>query len=99
MDFKPVIQTCLDFSTSNNGTIQSYPAGCKNQLDIQSRTTRTEIHVEQVEPASGVWKAEQTQNAVGEKKRDTSEIVSTEEHLLEYLKRFWDKVEDTQVGA
>ena len=92
MDFKQVIQTCLEFATANDGTIQSYPlAGDKkNQLDIGPRTARTEIHIEEVEP--GVWQAEQTQNAVGEKKRDTtSEIVSTEEHLLEYLKRFWDK--------
>ena len=92
MNFKQVIQTCLDFATANDGTIQSYPAGYKkNQLDIGPRTARTEIHIEEVEPC--VWKAEQTQNAVfGEKKRDTtSEIVSTEEHLLEYLKRFWDK--------
>ena len=91
MDFMQVIQTSLNFATANDGTIQSYPAGDKkNQLDIGPRTARTEIHIEEVEPC--VWKAEQTQNAVGEKKRDTtSEIVSTEEHLLEYLKRFWDK--------
>ncbi len=90
MDFTQVIKTCLKFSTNNNGTIQSYPAGCNNQLDVQSRTNHTEIHVEQVKP--GVWNAEQTQNAVGEKNQ-TSETVSTEEHLLEYLSRYWD---DTQ---
>ena len=95
MDFKQVIQTCLNFATANDGTIQSYPAGDKkNQLDIGPRTARTEIHIEEVEP--GVWKAEQTQNAVGEKKNQTREIVSTEEHLLKYLSRFWDKVEDDE---
>ena len=87
MDFTQVIRTCLNFSIFNNGTIQSYPADCNNQLDVQSRTNRTEIHVEQVKP--GVWKAEQTQNAVGEKNQ-TSETVSTDEHLLEYLSRYWD---------
>jgi hypothetical protein len=92
MDFKQVIQTCLNFATANDGTIQSYPAGCKtNQLDIGPRTARTEIHIEQVQ--SGGWQAEQTQNAVGEKKNQTSETVYTEEHLLEYLSRYWDKVE------
>ncbi len=95
MDSKQVIQTCLNFATANDGTIQSYPAGYKtNQFDIGPRTARTQIHIEQVEP--GVWKAEQTQNAVGEKKHQTSEMVSTEEHLLKYLSRFWDKVEDDE---
>ena len=90
MDFKQVIQTSLNFATANDGTIQSYPAGDKkNQLDIGPRTARTEIHIEEVQ--NGGWKAEQTQKGEGVKKHETSEIVSTEEHLLEYLKRFWDK--------
>ena len=92
MDFKQVIKACLDFSTTNNGTIQSYPAGHNNQLDIQSRTnTRTSIHIEQLE-APGAWAVEQRQNAVGGGKKETnnSETVTTEERLLEYLSRFWD---------
>ncbi len=88
MDFKQVIKTCFNFSTTNDGTIQSYPYGCNEQIKIQSRTTRTEIHVEKVQP--GVWKAEQTRNAVGEKNQ-TSETVSTEEQLLEYISRYWDQ--------
>ncbi len=88
MDFKEVIQICLDFATTNKGTIQSCSAGSNQRLGIQSRTTRTEIYVEQVEP--GVWKAEQTQNAVGEKNILSMEIVSTEETLLDYFSRYWD---------
>ena len=92
MDFKQVIQTCQDFATANDGTIQSYPAGDKkNQLDIGPRTARTEIHIEEVQ--NGGWQAELTQKGEGVKKHETSEIVSTEEHFLEYLKRFWDKDE------
>jgi hypothetical protein len=93
MEFKQVIQTCLNFAAANDGTIQSYPAGCKtNQLDIGPRTARTVIHIEQVQ--TGDWQVEQTQNAVGEKNNQTREIVSTEQDLLEYLSRFWDKVDD-----
>ncbi len=83
MNFLQVIQTCLDFAKANDGTIQSYPAGYKiDQLDIQPRTRRTSIHIEQVKP--GVWQAQQTCNAVGEK-HQTIETVTTEKHLLEYL--------------
>jgi len=94
MDFKQVIKACLDFSTANNGTIQSYPAGHNNQLDIQSRTnTRTSIHIEQLE-APGAWAMEQRQgNTVGGGKKETnnkSETVTTEERLLEYLTRYWE---------
>lgn len=95
MDFKQVIKACLDFSTANNGTIQSYPAGYRNQLDIQSRNkTRTSIHIEQAE-TSGDWTMEQRQRAVllGGGKEETnnkSETVSTEHGLLEYLTRYWD---------
>lgn len=93
MDFKQVIKACLDFSTANNGTIQSYPAGYNNQLDIQSRTnTRTSIHIEQVE-APGAWVMEQRQRAVlggGKDETNNSETVSTEHGLLEYLTRYWE---------
>ncbi len=99
MEFKQVIQTCLNFAAANDGTIQSYPAGCKtNQLDIGPRTARTEIHIEQVQ--TGDWQVEQTQNAVGEKNNETREIVSTEQHLLEYLSRFISmKVEKKDLNA
>ena len=90
MDFKQVIKACLDFSTTNNGTIQSYPAGHNNQLDIQSRTnTRTSIHIEQLE-APGAWAMEQRQNAVLGGGKEASETVTTEERLLEYLARYWE---------
>ena len=96
MDFKKVLQICYDFSTTNNGTIQSYPAGsCKDQLDIRSRTARTSIHIEKVQP--GVWMAEQalwmvemTQNAVGKNFNQNRQMVYTEEHLLEYLSSNWE---------
>lgn len=74
--------------TANDGTIQSYPAGCKtNQLDIGPRKSRTKIHIEQVH--NGDWQAEQTSNATGERQLDTMEVVSTEKHLLDYLSRYW----------
>jgi len=102
MDFKQVIKACLDFSTANNGTIQSYPAGHNNQLDIQSRNnTRTSIHIEQLE-APGAWAMEQRQNAVGGGKKETnnkSETVTTEERLLEYLSRFWDRDDTTSFNT
>ena len=112
MELKQVLQTCLDFSIANSGTIQ--PLGNRNKFAVQSRTTRTEILIDQIQPS--VWQAEQTQNAVGGKKKrgrreeetteigekrmrrldseeeeDTTEIVSTEAQLLDYLSRFWDK--------
>jgi len=88
MDFKQVIKTCLDFATNNKGTIQACSERCNPKIGIHSRNTRTEIYVEQADP--GVWKAEQTQNAVGEKKNQTEEIVSTEKELLDYISRYWD---------
>ena len=117
MELKQVLQTCLDFSIANSGTIQ--PLGNRNKFAVQSRTTRTEILIDQIQPS--VWQAEQTQNAVGgkrgrraeeedttttttteigekrmrrldsEEEEDTTEIVSTEAQLLDYLSRFWDK--------
>jgi len=101
MEFKQVINACLDFSTKNNGTIQSYPVGYADQLDIRSRTnTCTEIHVEKVE--AGIWKAEQRQTGGGKKvsTEGTSETILTEEGLLEYLSRYWnDECETTTVPA
>jgi hypothetical protein len=90
MDFKQVIKACLDFSTDNNGTIQSYPGGCPDQLDIRSRTnTHTEIHVKKVD--AGVWKAELRQTGARKTvSRGTSETILTEEDLLEYLSHYWD---------
>jgi hypothetical protein len=97
MDFKQVIQTCLDFATANNGTIQSCSAGSNPRLGITSRTTRTEIYVEQVKP--GVWEAEQTQNAIGDnkkKKNRTRETVYNEQHLKSYLIQYWDIQEEEE---
>ena len=65
MELKQVLQTCLDFSIANSGTIQ--PLGNRNKFAVQSRTTRTEILIDQIQPS--VWQAEQTQNAVGGKKK------------------------------
>lgn len=89
MNFVQVITTTLDFATANDGTIQSYPAGCKiDQIDIQPRTKPTKIHIEKVQP--GVWQAQQTCNAVGEEVAQTTRTITTEQHLLEYLTRYWD---------
>ena len=92
MEFEQVIQTCLDFSIANGGTIQSFGAQDGDKLEVQSRTTRTEILVERckTEAASGVWQVQQTLNAAGEH-NTAKEKVSTAEHLLKYLSRFWDK--------
>ncbi len=92
MEFKSVFQTCLDFAKSNGGTIQSYPERV-HKFVIQSRTTQTEILIEWDQKRPGFWEAEQIQTATGEK-NPTRETISTDKDLLEYLLRFWDKVED-----
>ena len=86
MDFKQVIQTCLNFSIANGGTLQSYSASMPDMLAVHSRTTRTEILVRRA--AGGGWQVELLKNAVGEKNQ-AKEIVSTQEHLLENLLRLW----------
>jgi hypothetical protein len=89
MDFKKVIQTCLDFSIANGGTIQSFAASDGDKLVVHSRRNRTEILIERDMKTPDAWQAQQLQNAAGEK-MPVKEIVSTEEQLLEYLSCFWD---------
>jgi hypothetical protein len=91
MEFKSVFKTCLDFAIAYDGTIATYPEGV-NKFIIQSRTTRTEILIEWDPKRPGFWEAEQIQTATGEK-NPTRETIYTDNHLLEYLSRFWDKVE------
>lgn len=86
MESKQVIQTCLDFSLAHGGTIQPM---LNDSLAVQSRTTRTEILIERDPTRPGVWQAEQRQNAAGECVNPKREILSTEEHLLLCLQRFW----------
>ena len=91
MEFKQVIKVCLEFSQANGGSIQSFGYCDPDKLEVHSRTTRTEILIDQSE--HGVWQAEQTQNAAGEKNSldPSKELVLTEVQLLEYLSRLWNK--------
>lgn len=90
MEFKPVIQTCLDFSIANGGTIQSYPVSQPDRLGIESRTTRTAIFVGRAPGIAGHWLVKQLQDAAGNKTL-ASATVSTSEGLQAQLQSFWDK--------
>lgn len=90
MEFRVVIQTCLDFSIASGGTIQSYPAGQQDRLVVQSRTTRTDILVERCLDMAGHWWVELRQDAMGDKTL-ASARVSTADGLQAQLQSFWDK--------
>ena len=90
MELLQIFKICLDFAIANGGSM-THPMGNK-KFWINSRTTRTEILIEKDSTRPGVWQAEQIQNAVGEK-NPTKETISSEEQMLNYLSRFWDKVE------
>jgi len=83
MDFKMVIEICIDFAKAHGGTIATYPVGYR-KLEVHSRTT--EIAVEHV--SNGVWQIEQD----GE--RETMQV-STPEDLKAHLLRFWAQPEIT----
>ena len=87
MEFQQVVRVCLDFSIANDGTIQSYPAGQPDRLEVQSRTTRTAIFVER---GSGVgeWRLEHRQDAAGGKP-GASATVTTGEGLRAQLVGLW----------
>ena len=89
MEFKQIVRVCYDFSVANGGTIQSYPAGSPDKLEVHSRTTRMEILVERDPVGSGHWLLKLLQDASGGK---TSVIatVSSEGHLHAQLLSFWD---------
>lgn len=91
MEFEQVIQTCLDFSIANGGTIQSYPANQPDRLALHSRTSRTEILV--ARDLGNLWQAEQLQDAMGEKnKMSVKEMgIDTEENLLKFIQRVWNQ--------
>ncbi len=89
MDFRQVVRMCLDFSIANNSSIQSYPAGYKNRLDINSRTSRIDIGVEELKQ-SQLWKVWQIKNSVGGKSDLEVVTVDSEAQLLVHLKLFWD---------
>ena len=88
MDFMKTVRTCLDFSVANGATIQSYPAGYRDRLDIQSRTSRTEIGVERVGEL-GLWHVRKLRNFMGEKSELAPITVETEEQLRAQLADFW----------
>ena len=89
MEFQQVVQACLDYSITNNGTIQVCPAGGPDWLQVQSRTTRTAILVERGSGTSE-WRLEQLQDATGEETH-SSATVSTVEELQTHLRKLWDK--------
>jgi hypothetical protein len=95
MEFRQVIQTCLDFSIANNGTIQSYSP--PDWLNVQSRTTRTDIFIERG-PGSGEWRLLQLKNAAGEKTR-VSAMVTTTDGLHAQLQTLWDKEDSITRGG
>ena len=86
MDFKQVIQVCLDFAIANNATIQSYPEW-EVKLAIQSRTDRREIVVDR----GDLWRVDAIDKE-GNKINKTKESiphVKSKEMLLETLTRIW----------
>ena len=89
MDFVQVIQTCLDFSVARGGTIASFPPG-EEMLQIDSRTTRTEILVERDMETPNGWYVEHKQNHAGERMNSGRERVCTEDALIFSIARFWD---------
>ena len=96
MDFRHVVLTCLDFSTANNGTIQSYPYNQPDRLNVQSRTTRTDIFIERG-PVAGEWRLQQLTDATGEK-TGVSVMVSTVDGLQAQLLKLWDKEDSISCG-
>ena len=84
MEFKEVIQICLDFAIANEGTIQSYPENAPDMLAVHSRTTSTEILVARgAEKAVGEWQISLLKNSCDKV------TISTEEQLMACLGRFW----------
>ena len=86
MNFYQVVDTCLAFSKANGGTIATYPVG-HSKLEIHSRTTRTEILVDQTAP--GQWLVTLKQSAAGDN-CEINETVSTQDDLLQFILRFWN---------
>jgi hypothetical protein len=86
MDFNQVIDTCLNFAIAQGGTIATYPVGYR-KLEVHSRTSRTEIAVEQVNP--GVWQVDKKQDAAGDSTSEMAQAM-TKESLQEHLLRLWD---------
>lgn len=88
MNFLEVAQACLEFSSENDATIQSYPANQPDRLQVQARTNRTAIFVERG-PGEGEWRLEQLKNAAG-KKTGVSAMVTTVDGLQAQLQTLWD---------
>ena len=86
MNFSQVIETCLDFAVANGGTIATYPVGNK-KLQVHSRTTRTEILVDQTQ--SGQWDVVQLQNQSGDN-HSRKETASNKENLVSHLSSLWN---------
>ncbi len=89
MEFKQVIQVCLDFSIANGFTIQSYPPNSPDKLQVHSRTTRLEILVEREPDTVGHWRLKLLQDATGDKTSMTA-IVSTAGQLHAQLICLWE---------
>lgn len=89
MEFRQVVLACLDFSIANKGTIQSYPAGQPDRLQLESRTTRTTIFVERDPVVLGHWRVQQREDAVGGRDQLSSATVSSVEDLLAFLESVW----------
>ena len=94
MEFKQVIQICLDFAIANGGTIQSYPAGTPDRLRLDSLTSRTKIFIGRDPTAPkkmGSWEVLHVQDASGVQASARRAGVSTEHDLLEFIREFWTR--------
>lgn len=52
MDFKQVIEVCLNFATANNASLQGYPENVQ-KIGIHARGERKEAYIER--SAGGLW--------------------------------------------
>ena len=97
MFLKEVIETCLDFTASNDGVIGSYgPGGRPNadQLQIRFRNgSRVEIAVARDPVDTQLWRVERTQNRAGVRPADAAGTerltVGTPAELVDALTRLW----------
>jgi hypothetical protein len=96
MFLKEVIETCLDFTSSNDGVIGSYGPGGRptaDQLQIRFRNgSRVEIAVARDPGDPQLWRVERTQDRAGERVADVDRerlTVGTPAELVSALTRFW----------
>ena len=84
MDYKQILQVCLDFSLPYHATITTFPDS-EVKLSIDSRTDGREIHVEC--GVNSLWYVDVIDSVTGN--RISFQSVETEEMLRDTLVRAW----------